>query len=180
VTRIAAAAARSTLLFVDDGGRVVISRDYRGDVGSLRVASFCEAHLRGGSGPLARGDAPPLLLFDGTTFIARRVRRGGGLWLVGATNANANAAACVQLLASLERVFAAYFCDTPPSPGALRGKAALVYALLDEARARAREHQRVCCMRVRMRVRACGCAPACASACARRRARCDFLWFDEG
>jgi hypothetical protein len=149
---------------VDDGGRVVISRDYRGDVGSLRVASFCEAHLRargGGGGALSRGDAPPLLLFDGSTFITRRVRRGGGMWLVGATNGNVNAAACVQFLASIENVFSVYFCDEPPSAGALRGKAALVYALLDEARARAR-------------ARACLCGSVCGDAAM----RCELA--DEG
>jgi hypothetical protein len=123
------------LLFVDDAGRVVLGRDYRGDVGSLRLAAFCEAHLRGArGGGVARGDAPPLLLFDGSSFVLRRLRGGVGLWLLGATNGNANAAMCVALLAQLENVMVQYFSGDPPTASALRGKAALVYALLDEAR----------------------------------------------
>ena len=123
---------RSTLLFVDDAGRVVLGRDYRGEVGSLRIAEFCSTHLRSGGGALARGDAPPVLLFDGSSFIVRRVRGGGGVWLVGATSANANAALCVAFLAAFERLLSAYFSGEPPTPSALRGKAALVFALLDE------------------------------------------------
>jgi hypothetical protein len=121
---------------VDDSGRVVLGRDYRGDVGAVRINAFCEAHLRRGGGALARGDAPPIQLFDGSSFVLRRLRGGGGLWMVGATNANVNAALCVALLAQLECVFVAYFADEPLTASALRGKAALVFALLDEVRRR--------------------------------------------
>ena len=130
-----AALSRSIVFFADDTGRMVLGRDYRGDVGRLRVAAFCEARLRAGSSPLARGDAPPLALFDGSTFVARRLRGATGVWLVGATNGNANAALLVEALAALERLTVAYFADEAPTASALRGKAALVFALLDEARA---------------------------------------------
>jgi len=131
----ARAAMLSVLLFADDAGRVVLSRDYRGDIGRLRVADFCASQLRAGSGALARGDAPPVTLFDSSTFVVRRVRGAPGpLWLVGAANGNANAATCVELLSAFERLLHEYFGDETLSASAIRGQAALVFALLDEAR----------------------------------------------
>ena len=131
----ARAAMLSVLLLADDAGRVVLSRDYRGDVGRLRVADFCASQLRAGSGALARGDAPPVTLFDGSTFFVRRVRGAPGpLWLVGAANGNANAALCTEVLAAFERLLHEYFGGETLSASAIRGQAALVFALLDEVR----------------------------------------------
>lgn len=125
----------SVVLFADDAGRVVLSRDFRGEVGRLRVADFCASQLRAGSGALARGDAPPVTLFDNSSFVVRRVRDAPGpLWLVSATSSNANVACVVELLAAFERLLRDYFAGETLSASAIRGKAALVFALLDEAR----------------------------------------------
>ena len=125
----------SVVFFADDQGRVVLSRDFRGAVGRLRVSDFCTSQLRAGSGALARGDAPPVSLFDGSSFFVRRVRGAPGpLWLVGGCEGNANAAAAVEFLAALERLLRDYFAASGEtlSASAIRGKAALVFALLDE------------------------------------------------
>jgi hypothetical protein len=140
----------SVVLFADDAGRVVLSRDFRGEVGRLRIADFCSSHLRASSGALARGDAPPVVLWDKSSFIVRRVRDAPGpLWLVSATSSNANVACVVELLAAFERLLRDYFAGETLSASAIRGKAALVFALLDEARHHAR------CMLARLSHRFC-------------------------
>ena len=171
----------SVLFFADDAGRVVLSRDYRGDVGRLRVADFCTAQLRAGSGALARGDAPPVTLFDGSTFFVRRVRGAPGpLWLVGAANGNVNAALCTELLSAFERLLHLYFAGETLSASVIRGQAALVYALLDEVRRAAAARRLWCCeahAAAVMPLRCCGCDAAslgltAASHCGRCRADC--------
>ncbi len=119
------------MLLCDHDGRVLLGRDYRGDVGSVRVKAFCDAKLR-----RATGDEPPVMLFDGTSFFTRRLR-GATLTLLGATNANMNAAAAVEALLAIEHVLLSFGVVSPGvhvTSSSLLSKAALIYELLDEAR----------------------------------------------
>lgn len=111
----------------DSSGRILVGRDYRGEVGSLRVKSFCEERLR-----RSTGDSPPIEQFDGSTFFTRRLH---GLVLLGATSSDVNAAAATEILVALGNVFLAFGIvehGVAPSPSAVQAKAPLILALLDE------------------------------------------------
>jgi Adaptor complexes medium subunit family len=121
----------SLLLLCDADGRPLIGRDYRGDVGSVLVKAFCVQVLR-----YLTSDAPPVILFEGSTFFVRRLARGGGT-LVGATSSNINAALALTTLVAVERLLEA-FGVLNTADGAMRqsdilSHASVVYALLDEA-----------------------------------------------
>lgn len=128
-SRCAARVFCSLVLLCDGDGRPLIGRDFRGEVGSVRARAFCSERLR-----YMKGDAVPIVYFDGSTFLLRRLPRQNAT-LVGATSNNTNAALAMSALVALERLLVSFgvLGSDNIRPWTLASKVHVFYAILDEA-----------------------------------------------
>ena len=113
----------SGVYFLDVAGRVILSRDYRGDV-PLAVVDRLVHHL----GELEeQGQLAPVVHFKGFSFVYTQY---SNLYVVAAATANANAAALLLFLHKTIGVFKEYFGDLEEE--SLRDNFVIIYELLDE------------------------------------------------
>lgn len=113
----------SALFFLDAKGKIIVFRDYRGDVGPKCVDKFM-ARL---SELEETSRATPIILADGITYIYVQVFN---LILLAVTRANSNAASITAFLHRLIHVFKHYFGQLEEE--SLRDNFVIVYELLDE------------------------------------------------
>lgn len=115
--------AISAIFFLDVKGRIIISRDYRGDISPKYVEKFMYklSELEEG------GKLTPVISHEGVTFV---YLQHSNLYILAVTRANVNAAAVVLFLHSLVDVFKHYFQELEEE--SLRDNFVIVYELLDE------------------------------------------------
>ena len=113
----------SAVYFLDLAGRVILHRDYRGDI-PLSLVERLVAHI----GDLEEaGRMTPVLHFKGVTFV---VVPHTNLYIVAATRTNANAVALLLFLHRIIAVFAEYFGELLEE--SLRDNFVIIFELLDE------------------------------------------------
>ena len=112
----------SAIYFLDQKGKIIISRDYRGDINSTvterfqrKVLEFDERHLK------------PVLTDKDVTFIWIRVNN---IYIVSVAKGNPNVALVLTFLYKLKNVFESYFKELEDE--SLRDNFVITYELLDE------------------------------------------------
>ncbi|CAG9463754.1 unnamed protein product [Pedinophyceae sp. YPF-701] len=113
----------STILFLDVNGRIILQRDYRGDVRAQAAEKFIArlAELEDA------GAATPVIEAAGLTFV---YVHHSNLYIVAATRCNANAMELLSFIHSMVAVFKYYFGSLEEE--SLRDNFVMVYELLDE------------------------------------------------
>jgi len=115
--------AVSALHFLDTKGRIILSRDYRGDIPNSQAERFFnKLNDLEDSGHLT-----PVIYDDGTTYVWVQ---HANLYLLAVTRTNVNASAIVLFLHRLVDVFKEYFEELEEE--SLRDNFVIVYELLDE------------------------------------------------
>lgn len=115
--------AVSAVYILDLKGKVIISRDYRGDVKPSTAEKFV-----GKLNELEEaGKLSPVLCDEGVSYVWVQ---HANLYLVGVTRSNANATTLVLFLHRLIAVFQEYFQELEEE--SLRDNFVIVYELLDE------------------------------------------------
>lgn len=113
----------SALFFLDVKGKIIIFRDYRGDVSPKCVDKFMsKVNELEESAKLS-----PIIVHDGITYIYVQV---SNLYLLAVTRTNANATTALVFLHRLAGVLKHYFNDLEEE--SLRDNFVIVYELLDE------------------------------------------------
>jgi AP-1 complex subunit mu len=129
-------AAVSAVFILDARGRVLIYRDYRGDVTPrhaerfmARLAEAQQGGIDGGGDPssAAARSPPPVLHDDGVSYVHLP---HSDVHLLAVSRGNANAAAAVVFLRHLVGVFRHYFGEVEEE--SVRDNFVTVYELLDE------------------------------------------------
>ncbi|KAJ0506969.1 putative clathrin adaptor, mu subunit, Longin-like domain superfamily, AP complex, mu/sigma subunit [Helianthus annuus] len=118
------AGAASALFLLDIKGRVLVWRDYRGDVSALQAERFFTKHIE------KEGDAGnqgPVVYDKGVTYM---FIQHNNLYLMTASRQNCNAASLLLFLHRLVDVFKHYFEELEEE--SLRDNFVVVYELLDE------------------------------------------------
>ncbi|PWA95586.1 AP complex, mu/sigma subunit [Artemisia annua] len=119
-----AAGAASALFILDIKGRVLVWRDYRGDVSSLQAERFFTNYIQ------TQGDSDtqdPVVYHNGVTYM---FIQHNNVYLMIATRQNCNAASLLLFLHRLVDVFKHYFEELEEE--SLRDNFVVVYELLDE------------------------------------------------
>jgi len=114
--------AASAVFILDQKGKVLISRNYRGDV-PMNVASKFVAKLQ----EEEEVDMKPVVEEDGITFIYVKYNN---LYLLATTERNANATTILLYLYKMIEVFREYFKDIEEE--SIRDNFIIIYELMDE------------------------------------------------
>ena len=113
----------SAVFFLDVKGRILIYRDYRGDISTKHAEKFItKVNELEDVGKLA-----PVLHDDGVSYI---YLQHSNLYLLAVTRENVNAAAVLVFLHRLLDVFRHYFQEVEEE--SIRDNFVVVYELLDE------------------------------------------------
>ncbi|KAF6157456.1 hypothetical protein GIB67_004394 [Kingdonia uniflora] len=118
------AGAVSALFLLDVKGRVLVWRDFRGDVTALQAEKFFTKHME------KEGDTEshaPVVLDNGVTYM---FIQHNNIFLMAATRQNCNAASMILFLHRVVHVFKHYFEELEEE--SLRDNFVVVYELLDE------------------------------------------------
>lgn len=115
--------AVSAIFFLDVKGRVIIYRDYRGDISPKYAERFITKVNELEEG----GKLSPVLHDDGVTYV---YLQHANLYLLAVTRTNVNAASIMLFLHRLVDVFKHYFQELEEE--SLRDNFVIVYELLDE------------------------------------------------
>eukprot|EP00270_Netrium_digitus_P006520 TRINITY_DN1905_c0_g1_i1.p1 TRINITY_DN1905_c0_g1~~TRINITY_DN1905_c0_g1_i1.p1 ORF type:complete len:429 (-),score=99.82 TRINITY_DN1905_c0_g1_i1:329-1615(-) len=118
------AGAASAIYLLDMKGRVLIWRDYRGDVPASLAERFFARLMEGESDPASRD---PVIFDDGVTYI---FIQHNNVYLMIASKQNSNAASLLLFLHRVVDVFKHYFEELEEE--SLRDNFVVVYELLDE------------------------------------------------
>ncbi|KAK9069610.1 hypothetical protein SSX86_011514 [Deinandra increscens subsp. villosa] len=118
------AGAASALFLLDIKSRVLVWRDYRGDVSALQVERFLTKHIEKEGDP---GSQDPVVFDNGVTYM---FIQHNNLYLMTASRQNCNAASLILFLHRLVDVFKHYFEELEEE--SLRDNFVVVYELLDE------------------------------------------------
>ncbi|CAO2819033.1 unnamed protein product [Amaranthus hypochondriacus] len=116
--------AASALYLLDVKGRILISRDFRGDVSSLEAERFFTNLIRKQEDSMSQG---PVIHEKGVTYM---FVQHNNLYLMAASRQNCNAASLLLFLHRLVQVFKYYFEELQEE--SLRDNFVVVYELLDE------------------------------------------------
>eukprot|EP00042_Codosiga_hollandica_P046407 m.487751 g.487751 ORF g.487751 m.487751 type:complete len:425 (-) comp57229_c0_seq1:1281-2555(-) len=113
----------SAIFILDEKGKVLISRDYRGDLPTSIVDKFM---------PLVneseeKEEVSPILQYDNTTFA---YIKHSNLYFMAATRRNANVALIFVFLYKIVEVFTEYFKEIEEE--SIRDNFVIIYELLDE------------------------------------------------
>lgn len=113
----------SAIFFLDVKGRVIVYRDYRGDISPKQAERFINKlnELEENS------KLTPVICDEGVNYIYLQV---SNLYILAVTRSNVNAAAVLVFLHSLVEVFKHYFQELEEE--SLRDNFVIVYELLDE------------------------------------------------
>lgn len=114
----------SAIFFLDAKGRILIYRDYRGDISP----KYAEKFMTKINEMEEAGNLSPVILDDGVTYLYLRV---ANLFLLAVTRANVNATSIMVFLHRLVEVFKHYFQELEEE--SLRDNFVTVYELLGEA-----------------------------------------------
>ncbi|GBG85633.1 hypothetical protein CBR_g40361 [Chara braunii] len=117
-------AAASALYILDLKGRVLIWRDYRGDVPASQAERFFAKVMEGEGDPSSHA---PVIFDDGVTYL---FIQHNNLYLMTATRQNCNATSMLLFLHRVVDVFKHYFEELEEE--SLRDNFVVVYELLDE------------------------------------------------
>uniref|UniRef100_A0A7R9Y760 MHD domain-containing protein n=1 Tax=Prasinoderma coloniale TaxID=156133 RepID=A0A7R9Y760_9VIRI len=115
--------AISALFFLDTKGRVLICRDYRGDIPLKCADTFIQKLNEADS----ESELRPVMYDDGVTYT---YIQHNNLYVMACANTNVNAAAILLFLHRLCDVFVSYFNELDEE--VLRDNFVIVYELLDE------------------------------------------------
>ncbi|CAK9207967.1 unnamed protein product [Sphagnum troendelagicum] len=118
------AGAASALFLLDMKGRVLISRDYRGDVTAPQAERAFAKLMEGEGDP---GSHEPVLLENGVTYL---FIQHNNVYVMTASRQNCNAASLLLFLHRVVEVFKHYFEELEEE--SLRDNFVVVYELLDE------------------------------------------------
>jgi len=120
--------AVSVVFVLDQTGKVLISRDYRGDI-PLSIVEKFQKILQSGfeDDDVDAGGVKPCVVEDGTSFM---YIKHSNLYLMAASRQNVNAAAILLFLYKLVAVFQHYFKTVEEE--SIRDNFVIVYELLDE------------------------------------------------
>ncbi|KAF8399751.1 hypothetical protein HHK36_015622 [Tetracentron sinense] len=125
------AGAVSALLLLDIKGRVLVWRDYRGDVTAVQAERFFTKHIEKAVGLLSADDdaesQDPVVYDNGVTYM---FIQHNNVYLMTASRQNCNAASIILFLHRLVDVFKHYFEELEEE--SLRDNFVVVYELLDE------------------------------------------------
>eukprot|EP00882_Tetradesmus_deserticola_P020396 GHRQ01022036.1.p1 GENE.GHRQ01022036.1~~GHRQ01022036.1.p1 ORF type:complete len:124 (+),score=52.94 GHRQ01022036.1:97-468(+) len=116
----------SAIFILDVKGRVLIHRDYRGDVST----KFADKFMSKLNESEDSGKLSPILHDDGVTYI---YLQHSNVYLLAVTRQNVNATAVVVFLHRLVDVFKHYFEEVEEE--SIRDNFVTVYELMDEVRA---------------------------------------------
>ncbi|KAJ7943684.1 AP-1 complex subunit mu-2 [Quillaja saponaria] len=116
--------AASALFLLDIKGRVLISRDYRGDVSAVQTERFFTKLIEKEDDPQSQD---PVVYDNGVTYM---FVQHSNVYLVAATRQNCNAASLIFFLHRVVDVFKHYFEELEEE--SLRDNFVVVYELLDE------------------------------------------------
>lgn len=116
--------AASAVYILDMKGRVLIWRDYRGDVPASAAEKFFSKLMEGEADPSSR---EPVILDNGVTYV---FIQHNNVYLMIASKQNANAASLLLFLHKAVEVFKYYFDELEEE--SLRDNFVIVYELLDE------------------------------------------------
>ena len=112
----------SAIYFIDQKGKIIISRDYRGDMSSTITERFQRKVLE-----LDERTLKPVLTDRDVTFIWIRVNN---IYVVAVARGNPNVALVMAYLHKLKHVFETYFKELEDE--SLRDNFVITYELLDE------------------------------------------------
>ena len=112
----------SAIYFLDQKGKIIISRDYRGDVNSTITERFQRKVLE-----LDERLLKPVLTDKDVTFIWIRVNN---IYMVAVAKGNPNVALVLTFLYKMKNVFESYFKELEDE--SLRDNFVITYELLDE------------------------------------------------
>ncbi|EFJ52801.1 hypothetical protein VOLCADRAFT_108841 [Volvox carteri f. nagariensis] len=115
--------AISAIFFLDIKGRIIIFRDYRGDVSP----KYAEKFMSKINEMEEAGKLSPVIYDDGVTYLYLQV---ANLYLLAVTRTNVNACSTLVFLHRLVDVFRHYFQELEEE--SLRDNFVIVYELLDE------------------------------------------------
>eukprot|EP00245_Coleochaete_scutata_P008834 TRINITY_DN2786_c0_g1_i1.p1 TRINITY_DN2786_c0_g1~~TRINITY_DN2786_c0_g1_i1.p1 ORF type:complete len:429 (-),score=104.82 TRINITY_DN2786_c0_g1_i1:359-1645(-) len=118
------AGAASALYLLDLKGRVLIWRDYRGDVTAAQAERFFARLMEGENDPSSHN---PVIYDDGVTYL---FIQHNNIYLMTASRQNCNAASLLLFLHRVVDVFKFYFEELEEE--SLRDNFVVVYELLDE------------------------------------------------
>lgn len=113
----------SAIFFLDLKGKVLISRNYRGDVDMSKIDKFMVQVMEREE----EGNLSPILSHGGTTFMYIKFNN---LYLVTMSKKNANVALVFTILHKICHVFQEYFKELEEE--SIRDNFVLIYELLDE------------------------------------------------
>jgi len=113
----------SALYILDLKGKVILSRDYRGDMPAGIIDKFMPLVTENEE----NGDTTPIIQYDKTTFA---YIKHNNLYLVATTRRNANIALIFVFLHKLVEVFTEYFKEIEEE--SVRDNFVIIYELLDE------------------------------------------------
>lgn len=116
--------AASAIFLLDMKGRVLVWRDYRGDVPAAMAERFFAKLLEGEEDPASR---EPVIHDDGVTYL---FIQHNNVYLMAASKQNCNAASLLLFLHRVVDVFKHYFEELEEE--SLRDNFVVVYELLDE------------------------------------------------
>ena len=112
----------SAIYFLDQKGKIIISRDYRGDVSSSITERFQRKVLE-----LDERTLKPVFTERDTTFIWIRVNN---IYIVSIAKGNPNVALVLSFLYRMQEVLTSYFGELEDE--SLRDNFVITYELLDE------------------------------------------------
>ena len=112
----------SAIFFLDQKGKIIISRDYRGDVSSVITERFQRKVLE-----LDERTLKPVFTEKDTTFIWIRVNN---IYIVSIARGNPNVALVLSFLYRMKEVLTSYFGELEDE--SLRDNFVITYELLDE------------------------------------------------
>ena len=114
----------STVLIVNQKGDEIVARHYRNDIPKTALDTFRNKVVKG----KVTGQAPPVTLLDGTTFLYIRHKT---IYIVAATRSNPNPALILEYLNQKLRILKAYLGDEFTEDD-IKGNFTLIYELCDE------------------------------------------------
>jgi len=113
----------SAVYIMDLKGKILISRDYRGDMQAAVIDKFMPLVMESEE----NGTPTPILQYDNTTF---SYIKHNNLYIMAATRKNANVALVFVFLHKLVEVFTEYFKELEEE--SIRDNFVIIYELLDE------------------------------------------------
>ncbi|XP_077980909.1 AP-1 complex subunit mu-1 [Glandiceps talaboti] len=113
----------SAVFFLDTKGKVLISRNYRGDVDMSSIDKFMTVLMD----MEEEGQSSPIIVHGPVTFMYIKYNN---LYLVATTKKNANVAMVFSILHKIVEVFCEYFKELEEE--SIRDNFVLIYELLDE------------------------------------------------